>query len=197
MTRNHPYRAWLLRTTIAVALLAFGSANVRAQTSDQTRTHLALRILPEGARGDATVILRDSTGDRTVKHGAGFTCISDVSNPARLSHNCHHPALNEQFALERELRELSGAEFRERVCSEVETRGIRVPNGAIEITSSVAIDDEGALDSSMTIYTLLWVPYQTEEELAITTDDPGEGKPWLHRAGTCQAHVMWSRVVRK
>jgi len=196
MTRKHNNHAALLCAAIVITLLIPGSAQALAQASDQTRTHLALRLLPEDARGDALVILRDSTGDRTAKNGTGFTCISDSSDPTRLSYNCHHPALNEQFALEREFRELRGAEFRERVCSEAEARGIRVPNGAIEITSSVTIDDEGDLDTSMTVYTLLWVPYQTEQMVAIADEDPGDAGPWLHRAGTCQAHVMWSKTVR-
>ena len=111
---------------------------------------------------------------------------------------CHHHVLGERLRFERELRRdtgLRGDAFRERLCTEVASRGLEIPAGAMEITASLAQSEEGMSADEMTVYHLLWTPGQTTETIGVVDTDPGEGEPWLHHAGTCGAHVMWSQQI--
>jgi hypothetical protein len=181
---------------LTIATMLTVSPVVATQVSAEVRTHIVLELLPGRARSDAAVMLRDSAGERTIRPGAGFICVSDFTQPDRLSSTCHHPQLGEQMALAREFQDLRGEEFRRQVCAEAGRRGIRVPNGAMEITASLGIAGNGRPDSTMTMYHLLWVPFETQQTLGVTNQDPGDGRAWLHHGGTCQAHIMWSEKVR-
>jgi hypothetical protein len=167
--------------------------------SPEDRANLVLLLLPEAARSDASILLRDGEEELVYREGTGtFLCASDVSSPARISMVCHHRVLDERLKLERELsREsgLQGSAFRERLCREVASRGLEVPNGAMEITASLPQNDDGSYPAEMTVYHLLWLPDQNAATLGVTDEDPGEGRPWLHQAGSCGAHVMWSEEV--
>jgi len=66
------------------------------------------------------------------------------------------------------------------------------PTGLLEISASVAIPSEGQLADSMTVYHLLYTPNETSASLGLRDDDPRAGAAWLHHAGSCNAHVMWS-----
>ncbi len=87
---------------------------------------------------------------------------------------------------------LRGAAFREELCTRVEAEAADPPTGLLEISASVAIPSEGQLADSMTVYHLLYTPNETSASLGLRDDDPGAGAPWLHNAGSCNAHVMWS-----
>lgn len=184
---------------ITMLTLSAGTDLMATQTSVETRTQLLLTMLPYEAQPTARLVMRDSASQRTVRRGDGFICISTLRpapGSSRISNNCHHPALGDMIGLEQELANLDRAEFRRQLCVQARARGVRVPKGAMEITSSIAVDSTGKLDSTMTVYHLLWMPFETRESLGVVDEDPGDGRPWLHRAGTCQAHVMWSDDVR-
>lgn len=183
--------------------LSTGSAVISSDMSGQVtpvqRAELVLRLLPAEARSDATVLLRDAEGDERYREGTGsFLCVSDTSSTGRVSMICHHHVLERRLHFERELRRetgLRGDAFRERLCSEVSSRGLEIPTGAMEITASLSRNDEGEYADEMTVYHLLWLPGHTTETAGVVDKDPGKGKPFLHQSGTCGAHVMWSELI--
>lgn len=191
------------RCWVAVSLLLLGAISpVAAQVGEVPKEHraeLVLRLLPEEARPFATIVLRHGSREEHYQKGTGrFLCISDVSSAQRLSMVCHHRVLEERLRFERELSRqtgLQGQAFRERLCDEIAERGWSVPDGAMEITASLARTDDGSYAREMTVYHLLWLPHQTVESTGVVGEDPGNGRPFLHQAGTCGAHVMWSEVV--
>ena len=46
----------------------------------------------------------------------------------------------------------------------------------------------------MVVYHLLYFPFATEASIGIPDEERSQGAPWLHLAGTCQAHVMWTEI---
>jgi len=184
---------------LLVTSLAVPHPKAAAQLTPEKRAELVLSLLPTPARADATVVLRDGANEVLYREGGGrFLCISDASSATRLSMVCHHHELEERLRLGRDLSretELGGAAFRERLCDEAAARDVVVPNGTMEISASLARDSEGSYATEMTSYHLLYLPDGTEETVGVTEEDPGDGGPWLHNAGTCDAHVMWAVVV--
>lgn len=155
-------------------------------------------LLPSPVRGKARIVYRDDAGSRVAREGGGFICVADSTDQGRLSINCHHEAVHEMFLLEREVTAAGfrGDGFRTEICRRGEVRGVTVADGSLEIMTSLAIQPDGSLAEEATVYHLLWFPHETTESLGIADTDPGDGAPWLHRAGTCQAHVMWSETRR-
>ncbi len=175
----------------AAALVALPAV---AYAQDRT-TELALSLLPREARSGASVVIRNGEGEAMVRSGSGsFLCVIDANNAERLSLNCHDRKLIPLLRLEREVGAagLRGAAFREELCTRVQAEAAGPPTGSLEISASVAIPSEGQLADSMTVYHLLYTPNQTSASLGLRDDDPGAGAPWLHHAGSCNAHVMWS-----
>lgn len=184
---------------LLTSLLTAVVGRAAGQLTDRQRADLVVTLLPEPARAGATIVLRRPEGDSIRRQGQGpFVCISDVSHPGRLSFLCHHRVLDRQLDLERELRRngVTGADFRLRRCEEARARNIEVPNGAMEIMASLAVDSTGTLADEMTVYHLLWLPHATGASSGVVEVDPGQGAPFLHQAGSCGAHVMWSEVRR-
>ena len=170
-----------------------------AQLTPRSRADLVLSLLPAAAQHDATIVFRDGDAEEVYREGNGpFLCVSDVSSSDRISMVCHHHVLEARLRFERALRRetgLSGGAFRERLCEEVVGSSLDVPIGSMEITASLARDEGGSYEDEMTVYHLLWVPEATSATLGVPDEDPGDGRPFLHQASTCGAHVMWSKPV--
>lgn len=185
-----------MRPLLALLASIVLATPLAAQLDEREQAALVLRLIPAAARPGATVILRSAAGDRVVRRGEGpFLCVSDSSPARRISLICHHRILEERLRFERELRQvtwLQGAAFTTRLCREVEARGMEVPDGAMEITASVAVLADGSIDPAATVYRLLWLPFATTASIGVPSEDPGQGRPWVHQAGSCGAHVMWS-----
>lgn len=186
-------------TLLRVSLMAGGVVHAThgQQLTAGQQAHLVLSLLPPTAQSSATVVLRDGEGDTVYRRGSGaFVCVSDMTTAPRLSLGCHHQTLDRQLGLERELSRsgLKGAEFRRRRCEEAEARKIDVPNGAMEISASLPVDSTGTPAAEMTVWYLLWLPHATAASEGVPDTDPGDGRPFLHQAETCSAHVMWSEV---
>ena len=183
---------------IALAMFSFLWLAVPAvgQIPLNTRSTLAEALLPDSARAGAKIIVRDATGESVIRNGDGFICVSDSSRPGRVSLNCHHETLEEQIKLEGAIAKegFRGKEFTQRLCERAEARGFTVPDGAIEISASIKLESDGSLPHEMTVYYLMYLPQATTTTLGIVDEDPGGGSPWLHMAGSCQAHVMWSEA---
>ena len=191
------------RFPVLLFLVALGgvviAVDANGQMSPAARAELVLRLLPAQAQPHATVLLRNGEREERYRDGTGrFLCVSDASTPTRLSMVCHHHVLEPRLRFERELRRdtgLRGSDYRERLCREVANRDMEVPDGAMEITASLSRNEDGTYAREMTVYHLLWLPHQTEETTGVIDEDPGDNMPWLHQAGTCSAHVMWSEVI--
>ena len=181
------------------ALLAAEPDMAAAQLTEEERAALVLELLPQSARAGATIVLREGDDEKVVREGDGaFLCVSDASRADRLSMVCHHHVLEARLRFERELRKatgLTGAALRERICEDAGEAERSIPDGSMEITASLSPDEDGDYPDEMTVYRLLWMPGSTPDVSGIDTEDPGEGRPYLHQAGTCGAHVMWSEVV--
>ncbi len=197
-TTIHPARSSLheLRFFNRVCLFAGALVALPGVVYAQDRTtELALSLLPREARSGASVVIRNGEDETMVRSGSGpFLCVVDVNNAARLSLNCHDRKLIPLLRLEREVGAagLRGAAFREELCTRVEAEAADQPTGLLEISASVGISSEGQLADSMTVYHLLYMPNETSASLGLRDDGPGAGAPWLHNAGSCNAHVMWS-----
>ena len=186
------------RVVVGITLVLSGFLTLAAPAVGQvpldTRVALAESLLPASARGGAKIVVRDAASEVVIREGDGFFCVSDSSRPGRVSLNCHHETLQEQLALERKIAKegLRGEEFRRRLCKQADARGVVVPHGATEISASISLESDGTLPPEMTVYYLMYMPQATTISIGIVDEDPGDGSPWLHMAGTCQAHVMWS-----
>lgn len=132
--------------------------------------------------------VRAVLGDDAAASGA-FACESSLDG-SRWSATCLHPSLRTLHAVEDSVE--PGPAFRATVCRALKDRGYTAPNGALEVSASGVVRAGRQLPDSATVYFLLYVPFTTEATLAVTATDPGSGAPWLHQAGTCTAHVMWS-----
>ena len=190
---SNEYNRAAIGLTLALSGFLYLAAPAVGQVPLDTRVALVESLLPASARGKAKIVVRDATGEVVIRKGGGFICISDSSRPGRLSLNCHQEALQEQLDLEREvaLEGFRGEEFAHRLCKLADARGVVVPDGAIEISASIRLESDGSLPHKMTVYYLLWLPQATTASIGIVDENPGDGSPWLHKAGTCQAHVMW------
>lgn len=180
-------------TVVLLMIAALSSGAVAREVPEARGLALAESLLPPRARSAARLVARDTRGERTVRPGDGLICVSDDSAPGHLSLNCHHQTLHDLLALEREVSVLGlqGAERSRWLCEEAEKRAIVVPDGAMEITATLAVDPDGSLPEEMTVYYLLYLPYATTATVGIPDQSPGDASPWLHLAGTCRAHVMW------
>ncbi|MEM7416222.1 MAG: hypothetical protein AAF389_12035 [Gemmatimonadota bacterium] len=180
---------------VLVGFMVAGGASGQMPAPEQI--DLALSLLPPSAREATSVVLRDETGDVLERPGDGpFVCVSDASNPNRISVLCHHKTLDGLMLLKERLRAesgLRGSDFRALLCERVGPAGVVAPAGAMEIMGSLPRTATGYA-SEMTVTRLLYVPFETTIGLGIADEDPGDGRPWLHHAGTCGAHVMWSEV---
>lgn len=185
-----------LITALLWALSVPGSATAQDLSP---RSALARSLLPEALQSNATVIERSAKGEIVVQKGSGdgFICSSDDQRPGRMGLICLHPSLAAMNALERDVasKGLRGDAFRAELCGRAETSGAIPPNGTLEISASVGVEADGSFEPSMTVYHLLWVPHATTQTIGIEDEDPGDGSAWLHLAGTCQSHVMWSEEI--
>lgn len=127
-------------------------------------------------------------GDEAAALGA-FMCEVDVQMD-RWSAVCFHPSLAEMRDVGRTLE--PGPDFDVRLCRALDSLGSEVPTGSIEVYASGPLRDGQSLPDSVTIYRLLYTPHATEANLGVVDENPGDGSPWLHHAGECTAHVMWS-----
>ena len=117
-------------------------------------------------------------------------CATTSTRADRWSAACYQPALAAMREIAADLE--PGPDFDERLCRAMAARREAMPRGAIETTASGAIAEGSAWPDSITVYRLLYLPFATETELGVPDEDPEDGSPWLHQAGLCTAHVMWS-----
>ncbi|NIR75954.1 MAG: hypothetical protein GWO12_12730 [Gemmatimonadetes bacterium] len=77
---------------------------------------------------------------------------------------------------------------------DVEAGAVEIPERAYMVDASGRLDSDESAPDSVVVCHLLQLPYATEESVGLTDEEPTPGAPWLHHAGTCDAHVMWSET---
>lgn len=90
---------------------------------------------------------------------------------------------------------LSGSEARRRLSEELAAGRLSVPAGSLEISASGPLDANGDPPASLDAWFLLYFPHANSATLGVTDEDPGDGQPWLHHAGTAEAPIMWRMRV--
>ena len=156
-----------------------------------------LSTLSPSERDEATLLVPDGDELRTYRQGAGAVeCIADPPGDHRLSLICYHKSIGAFLAHQRLIAklDLDKDEYWRRVCGDVERGVIAVPDRAYVLSASAGLPPDGATPDSITVYHLLQLPYATEEALGLTDEELVPGTPWIHHAGNCDAHVMWSEV---
>ena len=194
---THPPLKRTVITAVVLGVTMLGS-DVSGQESDGERTEIVLRLLPEGARADATVILREGSGVRTHQRGDGpFICVSDATEEV-ISMSCHHRRLAPRLALERQIErdtDLKGRDLRDRICTEARSRGMTVDPGAMEVSATLTRGTDGRLPTEVAVYRLLWLPYQTAEPWAFRIRTRGRTSVAAPAGVAVMPHLMWSEIV--
>lgn len=172
-----------------------GPRDLAAQDPVEKQFTVLLELLPADVRDEVTLLVPGDDGLRTYRKGTGhFVCIGDPPGDGRLNVVCHHESLGPVLSHQRSLSEggLRGKAFQERLCRDVRSGIVEMPDRAYMLDASAALKPDGSLPDSVTVYHMLQLPYATEGSAGISDEELVPGKPWLHHAGTCDAHLMWS-----
>ena len=87
--------------------------------------------------------------------------------------------------------------MREVLDREAKAGAIKLPPYGLEMSASGTLGDDGELPEEMSVYYLLYIPFATSASIGVSDvvpDDPTV--PYLHQAGTHEAHVMWTKTVK-
>ncbi len=196
--RNAAVRRPRAVRTVAACLLAacatFFPGTGQAQP-EVMQFDVLLRLLPGDLAAAARLVVPANNGSREVRAGAGvFECLGDAPDDAQFSIQCYHRGMTEFVAYQNWLGKLGlrGKAFRDRFCQDVTAGRVNVPDRGYLITASGPRGPHGELPDSVTIYHFLQLPHATEASIGLPASEVTPGSPWLHHAGTCNAHVMWS-----
>ena len=177
-------RNCVLLLAVALSLTFVGA--VEAQSVDDQIAEAVLP-LPESLRSGATVVTYDTEGNSRVLREGTNTIVCQPDGPADgFSVQCYHesrvPTRNFQAALRAQGK--SDEEVQAGVSAAQEAGTLQaLPSGSMHYR----LQGDDAESAS-----LLWtirIPGATHESTGLPTE-PGDGTPWLMRAGTPAAHVM-------
>lgn len=186
---------WAHVLVLLSASLWSGPRETGAQAPVETQFTLLLEMLPADVRDEVTLIVPTDDGFETYREGTShFICVGDPPGDERLNLVCHHESLAPVLSHQRSLAQqgLRGQAFRERLCRDVRSGIVDMPDRAYMLDASASLKPDGSLPDSVTVYHMLQLPYATEESAGISDEEVAPGAPWLHHAGTCDAHLMWS-----
>lgn len=172
-----------------------GPRDMAAQLPLEEQFTVLLELLPAEVRDEVTLLAPGEDGFETYRKGTSHVvCLGDPPGDERLNISCYHATLGPVLAHQRSLSRqgLRGQAFRERLCRDVRAGLVEMPDRAYMLDASAALKPDGSLPDSLTVYHMLQLPYATEESTGITDEELTPGAPWLHHAGTCDAHLMWS-----
>lgn len=164
--------------TIAVPTLS--------QNSEQQIEEATLP-LPQALRAGATVIaLGPGSGRSVLRRGTNqWICVSDEPTTG-FRVWCYHQGLDAYFRRSRELA-AQGKDREARfavLAAEVKAGKLDIPYGALLFNLA------GARRSTALPPTEVRVPFATAESTGLPTE-PDSHRPWLMRAGTVEAHIMF------
>ena len=155
----------------------------------------AVAPLPEALRDGATVygfrddadlavVIREGTND--------FLCLADTPGDETYLVSCYHKSLDPFMAMGRRLRAegLSDAQVMERRKAAMDAGTLTIPmNGALT-TLWGTIPPEATHPDTVSLLSVLYIPYATAESTGLHTEPMGVGRPWLMQSGMHRAHIM-------
>ncbi len=184
---------------VTAAILGLGVEPAAALQSPSPDVAAVLDLLPGTLAKSARVTVPSEGGPIVVREGDGpLECIGDQPGDAVFAVQCYHRTLAPFVAHEAVLsaQGVSGSAFRERVCRDVEAGAVALPDRGYLMTASGARPGPTRLPDSVMVYHFLYLPFATEASVGLPASEVAPGQPWLHHAGSCSAHLMWSETRR-
>jgi hypothetical protein len=172
-------------------------STLAAAQSEVTQFEVLLEVLPGEVGTSARLLIPFESGLREAREGAGiFECLGDVPGDDAFSIQCYHSSLAGMVARETELAEqgLLGAAFRERICKDFAAGSVDIPDRTYLVTASGRRGANGGLPDSVAVSHYLYLPFATQVSTGLPSVEVSPGSPYLHRGGSCTAHVMWSET---
>jgi hypothetical protein len=192
MQEDESMRIVHLLPAVALALVVLAPGSVGAQMTKQ-QVEAGLSLLPADARAGAEVQFEAEDGWVVHRSGDnGWTC--RISTPTDgLAAKCYHSVLTGKIELEAKLyaEGLPSPQVREHMAVMLENGTLSIPPGSVEITGSGDLGDGVDVPATLSGYYFVYFPFETAKTFGVPGADPGEGRPWLHHAGTADAHLMW------
>ncbi len=155
----------------------------------------AVTPLPEAQRDGATVygfrddaelavVIREGTND--------FLCLADTPGDEIFQVSCYHKSLDPFMAMGRRLRAegLSAAQVMERRKAAMEAGTLTIPMNGAMTTLRGTIRPDAMHPDTVSVLSVLYVPYATAESTGLPTRPMGVGRPWLMQSGMHRAHIM-------
>ena len=187
-------RSFALPATVCAAV-CFPAALTGQARPIEHQIAEAVTPLPEAQRDGATVygfrddadlavVIREGTND--------FVCLADTFGDETFQVSCYHKSLDPFMAMGRRLRAegLSAAQVMERRKAAMDAGTLAIPmNGALT-TLWGTILPEAMHPDTVSVLSVLYVPYATAESTGLPTQPMGVGQPWLMQAGLHRAHIM-------
>lgn len=199
--RRHGSRPALV--SLAAGFLALvgtalpGIASAQVSTRDQLA--VIARLLPPAAAESAELILPLPTGDVVGREGSGdWICRGDSAGDDQLSLNCYTRSMAAVLDRQRQLQGqgMESDAVREQIDREARSGQLSLPQAGAEIYASGPLSPDGGLPETLSVYHLVYVPFATSESIGVSDLEPDDpAVPFLHHAGTHEAHVMWSETV--
>ncbi len=139
-----------------------------------------------GFRDDAdmAVVIREGTND--------FVCLADAPGDETFQVSCYYKSLEPFMAMGRRLRAegLSAAQVMERCNAAMDAGTLTIPMNAAMTTLSGTLRPDAMRPDTVSVLSVLYVPYATAESTGLPTRPMGMGQPWLMQSGMHRAHVM-------
>jgi hypothetical protein len=180
---------------LACAAVFFPAALAGQARSIEHQIAEAVTPLPEAQRADATVYgFRDGSDLAVaIRQGAGdFVCLADTPGDETFQVSCYHKSLDPFMAMGRKLRAqgVSAGEVMERRKAAMEAGTLTIPMNAVMTTLRGAMNPDAMHPDTVSVLTVLYVPYATAESTGLSTRPMGVGQPWLMQPGMHRAHIM-------
>lgn len=177
-------------------LLVASLAGERAYAMQLTvEEQLAAAVIPLGHadRNDATVFgYRNGTDLEVLRWGSNdLVCESDRPGDASYQVRCSNAGLRQYLLRSDELNAagIQGDARREVLMAELEAGMLRLPSGSVEVALKGRVNSETGLPDSLTETHYIYLPFATTESTGLSTDDSGNGQPFLMDAGKIDAHI--------
>ena len=182
---------------IACCTLVGSPRGTPGQVPVERQFEFLLSMQPSAERDQVTLLLPDGESFQIHRRGTNsIECVADEPGDDNLSLLCYHKSMGPFLKHQRRMasRGLAGEAFWERVCGDVEVGMVEVPDQAYVLSASARLSTDGTPPDSIVVYHLLQLPYATGDSLGLPEEEVVPGAPWIHHAGNCDAHVMWSEV---
>jgi hypothetical protein len=191
MTQRHSFAlaALACATGLLPAALTGQAQSIEHQIAE------AVTPLPEAQRDGATVygyrddahvavVIREGTND--------FVCLADTPGDETFQVSCYHKSLDPFMAMGRQLRAegLSAGQVMERRKAAMEAGTLAIPMNAMMTTLRGTIPEGAMHPDTVSVLSVLYVPYATAESTGLPIRPMGVGQPWLMQPGLHRAHIM-------